>query len=173
MITPFGHGSGWNGKDRDVGVANHFFGRGADKDSIHAASPGHPQNDEINRVLIRNPQNGVSRYSFGKDGFNFHIAAPGLGLDLFECVPRLLRNSLLFRIEDGRNFGSLVGDPWPLVNDVGDDDSGIERSSQVHSEFESLSRTLREIRREQYPLERQRTGGVTHRQDWDIDLSQQ
>src|SRR5262249_6725889 len=99
MITPFGPVPDWNGKDRDIRVATQFRGRGAKKDSIHTALSADRQYDEINDVFIRDPGDHVSRYSFGKDRFNFHLAAPCLRLNLRESGPRVVHESLLFSVE--------------------------------------------------------------------------
>src|SRR5262245_59935167 len=122
MLTPSGRGPDRDGKDRDVGVANHFLGRCTKKNSIHAASSAHRHYDEINCVLIGDPYYGVRRYSFGKDGFDFYLACPGLCLDLSEGATRFFRKPFLFRIEDSCNLGSLVGDLWPFVDDMSNDD---------------------------------------------------
>src|SRR4030095_2392693 len=102
MLTPFGHVPDWNRKHRYVGVANHFLGSGSKKYSVHAALFAHRQYDEINCILIRDPRDRVSRYSFGKNGFNSHLSGPCFSLDLLECVPRLLHKPLLFGIADIR-----------------------------------------------------------------------
>src|SRR5262249_14146967 len=64
MLTPFGRVPDWNGKNRDIGVSNHFLGSVPKKNSIHAGFPAHRQHNEINCILIRDPRDRVRGYSF-------------------------------------------------------------------------------------------------------------